>query len=126
MKKRIKIILIIFCLILCIGIYIPQICMADDWNFDPNDYNSGGASNAATNAAQSIMGTGITVIRTVAIGVAIIMLTYLGIKYMMASPEDKASFKKSAEIYILGAVLLFGTSGILTLIQRFAQDNLSK
>ena len=123
MEKRIRNILIIFCLILCIGIYIPQSCMADDWTPEFNKYTSE-TDNEATNMAQKIMGTGITVIRTVAIGVAIVMLTYLGIKYMMASPEDKASFKKSAGIYILGAVLLFGTSGILTIIQNFAQDNL--
>lgn len=76
------------------------------------------------NTTQTVMGTIITVIRTVATGIAIIMLTYVAIKYMSAAPSDKADFKKSATGFIVGAVVLFATSGILGVIQRFATENI--
>lgn len=38
------------------------------------------------------------------------MLMVIGIKYMMGSIEEKAEYKKTIWIYILGAVLVFGIS----------------
>ncbi len=41
---------------------------------------------------------------------------------MMAAPEEKADFKKSAYIYIVGAVLFFAASNILTIVYKFAES----
>ena len=41
-------------------------------------------------------------------------------KYMIASPGERADIKKSAVIYVVGAFILFGITGIITLIQKFA------
>lgn len=50
---------------------------------------------------------------------AVIILVWLGIKYIMASPEGKAEIKKQAFAYILGAILLFSASTIVTVIKGF-------
>lgn len=80
--------------------------------------NDGGISQTA----QDVMGTIIIVIRIVGVGIAIIMTTYVAIKYMSAAPNEKAEFKKSATGLIVGAVVLFATSGILGILADFANQ----
>ena len=63
-----------------------------------------------------------TVIRNVGIIVAVILLMILGIKYMMGSTEERASYKKSAIPYLVGAVLLFGAAGIAQIVVNIAKD----
>ena len=48
------------------------------------------------------------------------MLVFLGIKFVTASPEGKAEVKKSAVIYVVGAILLFAAGGILGIVQSMA------
>lgn len=43
---------------------------------------------------------------------SIIFLIILGIKYMLGSVEEKASYKSSMLPYFIGAILVFGASGI--------------
>ena len=94
-------------------------------NFDFEQFDSY-KNDKAKKATENAMGTAINTIRIVGTGTAVIMITYLGIKYMMAAPSEKADFKKSASIYILGAVLIFAASNILALIINFTDQNISK
>ena len=63
----------------------------------------------------------LVVTQVIGIGVAVIMLIVLAIKYISASPGDKAEIKKHMVVYVVGAVLLFGAAGILEIIKRFAE-----
>lgn len=60
------------------------------------------------------------------VGVGVIMLIVLAIKYMMAAPNDKAEIKKHATVYIVGAIMAFGATGIVTLIKSFTESALQK
>ncbi|MDR0978978.1 MAG: TrbC/VirB2 family protein [Lachnospiraceae bacterium] len=80
--------------------------------------NATNASNTVQSAAGSILG----IVQVVAIAVAVIMLIVLAIKYISSAPNDKAEIKKHAVIYVVGAILLFGASGILELIKQFSTD----
>lgn len=70
----------------------------------------------------NISGTVITVAKVACAGVAIIMLVVLGMKYMMSSVEDRATIKKHAVVYVVGAVVMFSASAILQIIQSFAAN----
>lgn len=59
------------------------------------------------------------IVRIIGMAVAVIMLTILGIKYVAASPNEKAEYKKAMTIYVVGAVLLFGASFLLGVVQDF-------
>lgn len=59
------------------------------------------------------------IVRIIGMAVAVIMLTILGIKYVAASPNEKAEYKKGMTIYVVGAVLLFGASFLLGVVQDF-------
>lgn len=47
-------------------------------------------------------------------------LIIIGIKYMLGSVEEKAEYKKTMWPYILGAIMLFAASQIVTAIYNFA------
>ena len=104
--------LMLFCII-C----ITNVVFAD--NFDFTEFDDKGISSV-DKAAQSVMGTAIQVIRIVGTGVSIVMLSYIGIKYMTAAPAEKAEFKRSAAIFVLGAILIFGATQILAIVIGFA------
>lgn len=83
---------------------------------------TGGTTTDTINNSSGVV---LGVIQAVAIAAAVIMLIVLAIKYVTAAPTEKADVKKSAAIYVLGAVLLFGASGILGIIQSFSTEVVS-
>ncbi len=117
MKKLLLIILVITFSLL----FVQSTAMAYKWDNDINNVatttaNGGGAVNSVTNVSKSV----ITIARAICMGVAVTMLIVLAIKYMSSAPGDKATIKKSAVTYVVGAVVMFACAGILSIIQAFA------
>lgn len=69
----------------------------------------------------NVVGAILTIVQVIGVGVAIIMLIVLAIKYISAAPGDKAEIKKHAVVYVVGAIVLFAASGILGIIRNFAK-----
>lgn len=76
-----------------------------------------------TNLAAGIINNAIAVVQIIGLGIAIIMLFSLGMKYMVGSIEDKAEVKKHAMVYVIGAVIFFAATGILEILQMFIKSN---
>mgnify|MGYP006967165386 CR=1 FL=1 len=72
--------------------------------------------------ASVVLGAVLTIVQVVGMGVAVIMLIVLAIKYISAAPGDKADIKKHAVVYVVGAVVLFAASGILGIVKNFAKN----
>lgn len=122
MKKK-KIISIVIFLIILFNV-LNNIVYAAGFATSPLEFkDKSNTSSKLYTATESVIGTAVTLIRIVAMGAAIVMLTYMAIKYMSAAPAERAEFKKSATIYIVGAILLFGTTGVLGIIENFAKEN---
>ncbi len=83
-------------------------------------YDSATDTTGTAGTANTILGTLITVVQVIGVGVAIIMLIVLAIKYISAAPGDKAEIKKHAVVYVVGAIVLFAASGILGIIRNLA------
>ena len=115
-SKSVKI--LSFILTALIVIAMATSVFADNWIIDDISATKSDASDSFENAASMILG----VVQVVAIAVAIIMLIVLAIKYISSAPNEKAEIKKHAVIYIVGAVILFGASGILQLIKTFSSE----
>lgn len=81
-----------------------------------NAQDTSGAASSINNIIKAM----ITIVQVVGVGVAIIMLIVLAIKYISAAPGDKADIKKHAVVYVVGAIVLFAASGILGIIKNFA------
>ena len=91
---------------------------------DPKTITPNNDGSLATKS-QSIAGSILGVAQVIGISVAIIMLIVLAIKYISAAPNDKAEIKKHAVIYIVGAIVLFGASGLLGLIRTWVEGTIN-
>lgn len=70
----------------------------------------------------TIGATIVTIMQTVGIVVAVVVLLILGIKYMMGSAEEKAEYKKTMIPYIVGAVLIFASTTIVNVVYNIARS----
>lgn len=97
---------------------------SDDVSTTITNLYSGESSDAGEGAgeARKIIGRIITIVQVFGVFVSIIMLIFLGIKYMIASAGDKAEIKKHLTTYVVGAVVLFGSAGILQIVKAFFID----
>ena len=75
-------------------------------------------NNGLTTTVGNIMG----IIEFICYAAAVILIVLLGIKFMTAAPDAKAEIKKSAVIYVIGAVLVFAAGVLLNLIKNVAND----
>ena len=91
-----------------------------DISSDNTITNNATDTTGTARAAQRILQAILTIAQVIGVGVAVIMLIVLAIKYISAAPSDKAEIKKHMVVYIVGAVVLFAASGILEIIKRFA------
>lgn len=125
MKKNMKKIFISTILITFIAIFFNMTVMAEDgYSTQMKALISKSEevvdAGSATTTTRSVIGTVIGVAKIVGICVAVVMLLAVAMKYMSAAPGEKADIKKSAVIYVVGAIVLFAVTGILTLIEQFA------
>ena len=65
----------------------------------------------------------IGLLQIVGTGISIIVVTMLGIKYIMASPGEKAETKKQIMPIIIGCVLVFGGVNVVAIIARFVTNS---
>lgn len=116
-----KIIVGIMLIILILGMLQSPI-FASGFSFKEkmDDMTSQTGKSDVINPVNKIAGAAIRVTQVIAVGVAIIMLIVLAMKYMTSAPGDKATIKKHAVVYIVGAVTMFAATGILELIRKFA------
>ncbi len=100
--------------VICLILTVTNITYADMYNIYSN----------TTNPFNLSISKVIGVIQAIGMSVAVIMLTYIGIKYIYASPEGKAELKQQLFPYIIGCVLLFGGSWLIGLIANFANTEI--
>lgn len=77
-------------------------------------------SGEARNTADKFINRSIYITKMITLTVSIVMLILLGVKYVSASPGEKAEVKKHLTVYVIGAVVAFGAYGILEIVQQFA------
>ena len=118
-KKIVKYAIIIFSIVVCLCIILTNRTFAINTdNFKPNPTSSA----SGTTSIFSIAGYALGVVQIIGMAVATIMLLVLGIKYMTSSPNDKATLKEKAVIYVTGAIIIFAASGLVGLIGDWASS----
>ena len=121
----IRLIAIIMLAAMTVAVISEGICVKADMGMDditPIEMRNGAKDETPTSGiVLKIIQSVLVVTQVIGIGVAVIMLIVLAIKYISAAPSDKAEIKKHMVVYVVGAVLLFGAAGILEIIKRFAE-----
>ena len=118
MKKSVKIISIALVIMMAL-LSISNVVLASDI---PSKLNTiaAGNDNADTDKIVSLGATIVTIMQTVGVVVAVVILLILGIKYMMGSAEEKAEYKKTMMPYIVGAILIFASTTIVNVVYQLA------
>lgn len=94
-------------------------------NFDPNDEIWRPSSTTSAQGADRVLEIGndiIGVIQLVGSLISVGVLVVIGIRYMMGSVEERASYKKAMTPYLIGAVMLFAITNILAIIVNLVKD----
>ena len=119
-RKVIKVISILLMILMVVTMLSTSV-FADSWDsFDTTMFDGKGDQSGAKDSATNIIGAIINIVQVIGMGVAIIMLIVMAIKYISAAPSEKAEIKKGVTIYVVGAIVLFAVTGILGLINQFA------
>ena len=123
LKKIIVSILIIVLLICCFSTSVRAGDLIG--TLQTNMKNANVSSGDATLQGEGIVASLNTILGLVQVagtGVALISISLLGIKYMLASIEEKAEIKKYLVGAVIGGILVFGGLGIAKLLAKFAGE----
>jgi hypothetical protein len=122
MKINKKMVIRILITLLCIVYSISTVAYAGFVNqFDGQITGDGEkGANAIVKIISSILG----VVRTIGAAVALLIFMWVAVKYILASAGEKADLKKYLTTYVIGGLILFGASGILTIIRKVLDNSL--
>ena len=118
MKKVSKILSIILLVAIVMTIGMGTVVNAGNASKVDDLFNGSANTNGINTFGKNI----ISIITTIGIIVAVIVLLILGIKYMMGSASEKAEYKKTMIPYLVGAVLIFGASAIARAIIAMSES----
>lgn len=124
---KIKFVVSLLVVLLIISIILP-IENSADFSFGQTVSNINTGADGKVEDQTEVLNIVVSILniaRIIGTGVAILMLAILGTKYMMASAGERAEIKKHAIVYVVGAIVLFGSSAILGIVKNFAEANLS-
>ena len=85
---------------------------------DLNEIYNGSADPGIMSASAKILGA----VQVIGYATAVIMLTYIGIKFLLATPDGQAKVKEQLIPYIIGAIILFAGSTFAVWIGQSARD----
>lgn len=77
-------------------------------------------------STKSLLSSILGIVRIIGMTVAVVMLAVIACKYMLSAPGDRADLKKYLPVYITGAIVLFGASGLVGLIRDITMEATGK
>lgn len=125
MKKSISILLIILLLIsiLCTNqVFAKEEATGiEGIKSAMKDVGSAPAGYEGSGTAK-VINTVIGILQVAGTGISLIVISMLGIKYILASPSDKADVKKNIMPILIGCVLLFAAVQIIAVVENFTSE----
>ena len=119
MKKQVKIISVLLIVVMALTMVSTSVFATDMSTIIKDMANgSGKQPTEVVNLGKTI----VTIMQTVGIVVAVVVLLVIGIKYMIGSAEEKAEYKKTMIPYIIGAILLFASTTIVGVVYNLANS----
>lgn len=105
MKKFVKIFIFMMAIIICLfnctyGIELNQLD------------GTGGNTGIIKKAGNGIL----SIVSTIGSAISIIAIIALGMKYMLGSVEERASYKKTLIPYFIGAIFVFGATTVSSIV----------
>lgn len=114
MNKKIKRLAIITIIIL--SMCVCNSVFATTGKVDPDSYKPKDLTTSDAGEFIDIANSVIGAIRIFGTVVAVVALMALGIKYMLGSTQEKATYKETMIPYIVGAVMVFAIPNIIGIV----------
>ena len=124
MRLITKIILNLLIAILIMSVAFSLYANADDDRYNADSFTGEAGSEKAQEITTKAAGSIIVIVRAATSAIAVVMLLIIAARYMISAPGERADIKKHAIPYVIGAIILFGASGILTIIGNLS-DNIN-
>lgn len=83
--------------------------------FNPDDYKP---TQTGGEEVKGIANKIIGILQQIGSIISVIALVALGIKYMLGSIEERATYKETMMPYFIGAILVFATTNVLAIISK--------
>ena len=124
MKKLSKILTVILLVVMVLTTFTTVSKASDGKQKDYSTQveNLFDANAAGTEGIMNVGGNIVSIVTTIGIIVAVVVLLVLGIKYMMGSASEKAEYKKTMIPYLVGAILIFGASAIAKAVIAISEN----
>ena len=119
-SKKIILSVLIFILLMCIfsaTVYAEGGSTVESLVEEMKGKGISSGDNGIVKAINNILG----LIQVAGTCVALIAVSLLGIKYMLASVEEKAEIKKYLIGAVIGGILVFGGTGIAKILASFSE-----
>ena len=111
MKNKLKKVLIMIIYFILLSSCLSNIVIGSGEQYNIEVFDN--FNNPIQNSSNNISANVITVVRIIAVTIAIVMLLAVAMKYMTSAPGDRADIKKHAISYLIGASIIFGVTGII-------------
>ena len=120
MKKQVKILSIVLVVMMVLASLSSVVLAVPDLSGKITDMGNGSGKDIqqVTDLGKTI----VTIMQTVGIVVAVVVILVIGIKYMIGSAEEKAEYKKTMIPYLVGAILLFAATTIVNVVYNIANS----
>ena len=115
MSKKLKKALILLFITTIVFFNITPISMATTGLIQVNTIQANGNSAAADDMVV-VVGRILGLVRNIAVVLAVVIIAYLGIKFIMGSPEEKSEYQKSFIPLVVGIVVVVGAVQIATML----------
>ncbi len=117
MNKTLKIVSIVLVIVMITMVTMPVFAgSAQDLIGRVADEGKGVDDTGSTDNLVVAAGNVMKVIRTIAVIGGVILIMFLGVKFMMGSAEEKAEYKKSFMPLIIGIIVVMSASQIATML----------
>ena len=111
--------LLVTILIAVLVLIFPLTINASDGSkINPEKYNSSGPSDSDVTEMYKFGGSVAGIIQIVGTAVSVGAMIIIGIKYVLASADEKADYRSRMMPYFIGAVLLFGAANVVRLVDK--------
>ena len=111
-------------LVFILSIIFPLTINASDYQVNPENYKSGGPSANDVKDMYRFGGSIAGVVQIVGTIVSIGTMVIIGIRYIVASADEKAEYKERMLPYVIGCVLLFGSSNIVNILYNVSNNKI--
>jgi len=62
----------------------------------------------------------LSIVQVAGAAISVVALVILGMRYMLSSPNEKATIKEKLIPYVIGVIIFFAASNLVTIVMKFA------